>query len=218
MPSIAERSAAILDYWFGALDDASVLDRTVEPFRTHYTRWYGKDAAIDAEIRAAFESDLRAVARAEDGWHAELARWAAVPNGALALVILLDQLPRNMFRDTAEMYAFDALALTATLNAQRVLADAPMPVCWRMFLSVPLMHVENVTLQHEVVRQFEALVDRAAHQSPGQAGFMAYALDYARRHRDVVVEFGRFPHRNPILGRVNTAAEEAYLKQEGAGF
>ena len=218
MSSVSARSAAILHYWFGELDDSSVLDQTVEPFHTYYTRWYGKDLAIDTEIRAAFEPDIRAVARAEEGWQAELARWAAVPNGALGLVLLLDQLPRNMYRGTAEMCDFDALALTATLNAQRVLADAALPVCWRMFLSVPLMHVENVTLQHEAVRQFEALVERANVQSPGQAGFMAYALDYARRHRAVVAEFGRFPHRNAILGRVSTAAEGVYLGREGAGF
>ena len=212
------RAAAILDYWFGPLDDQTPLDRSVEPFRTHFSRWYGKDPAIDEAIRSAFAADLAAVAGAPEGWPAELECWAEVPGGSVALVILLDQLPRNMYRDTPQMYTHDALGLSAALDALRRSASRSVPICQRLFLVVPLMHVENLTLQREAVRQSEALLERARHQSPVQVPFVTMALDFARQHLAVVERFGRFPHRNAILGRADTADEREYLSQPGAGF
>lgn len=209
---------AILDHWFGAVGDTTPLDREQEPFRTVFGRWYGKDPVVDADIRARFEGELHAVAAAPQGWSAELARWASVPDGLVALVVLLDQLPRNMYRDTPRMYAYDPLALLASQRALREAAGADLPVLRRMFLWMPWMHAESLTLQEECVRGFQALVDEARRRAPAQVPFVTYALDYAHQHRDVVARYGRFPHRNRILGRADHPDEVAYLAQPGAGF
>src|SRR5688572_6786359 len=109
-------AAAILDYWFASLDDASLLDREAEPFRTCHARWYGKLPEIDLEIRQRFEPALEATTGAGSRWEDEVGRWRRVPNGLLALLVLLDQLPRNMYRNTPRMYRHDPLALSlATL-------------------------------------------------------------------------------------------------------
>lgn len=145
--STGELARTILEYWFAALDDRTALDRETEPFRTCFSRWYGKRPEIDDEIRARFQPALTAVTRDGASWDTRLAAWRRQPKGLLALVILLDQLPRNMFRDTPAMYEHDPLALTVTTLAIGACEDAELSLVERMFLYVPLMHVENVTLQ-----------------------------------------------------------------------
>jgi uncharacterized protein (DUF924 family) len=218
MSTSEEFSRAILDYWFSSLDDVAPLDREIEPFRTCFARWYGKRAAIDDEIRARFEPALLGATRDGSRWEREVAEWQRVPSGLLALVILLDQFPRNMYRDSARMYAYDQLALSVTTVAIREYETEPLPLVQRMFLYVPLMHIENLTLQQAMVARFEGLAGLAAERSPHNAGFFAFALEYARRHREVVERFGRFPHRNAILGRPSTATELEFLKQDGSSF
>lgn len=213
-----ESARAILEYWFLSLDDGASLDRQVEPCRTCFTRWYGKDPAIDAEIRERFEPILLAATRDRRDWDEEVAEWQRIPLGSLALVILLDQFPRNIYRDTAQMYAHDALALSVATLAVREYETAPLSLVHRMFLYLPFMHVENVTLQQAMVAKFESLVSLAVERSPGNVGFFEYALGYAVKHRDIVETYGRFPHRNAILGRTSTAAELEFLKQEGSSF
>ncbi len=216
--STAELSHTILDYWFSSLDDTTLLDRQLEPFRTCFARWYGKQPAIDAEIRARFEPALVAATRDGSRWDREVAEWQRAPLGLLSLVILLDQFPRNMYRGSARMYAYDALALSVTTLAIREYEAHPLSLVQRMFLYVPLMHVESSTLQQAMVARFEVLADSAATRSPHNTGFFEFALQYARRHREVVETFGRFPHRNPILGRASTPAELEFLKRDDAGF
>jgi uncharacterized protein (DUF924 family) len=216
--STEELSAAILDYWFSSLDDAALLDRQVEPFRTCFQRWYGKQPAIDEEIRTRFEPVLLAITRDGRGWDQQVADWQRAPLGLLALVILLDQFPRNMYRDSARMYAFDHLALSVTTLAIRDYEARPLSLVQRMFLYVPLMHVEDLTLQQAMVARFESLAALAAERSPENKNFFAFALEYARKHREVVETFGRFPHRNVILGRPSTAAELEFLQQAGSSF
>lgn len=216
-PSAPSRPRAdeLLRFWFGEIDDDTPLDRTVEPFATHFRRWYGKDAEVDASIRRAFEPDLREVAARP--WDETSRAWRSQPRGALALTVLLDQLPRNMYRGTARMYAHDALGLLASEAARAEIAE-DLPLVHRMFVSVPLMHVEDLTLQARALRDFEGLVELAARRSRKNVGFYRYALDYARRHLDVIREFGRFPHRNALLGRTSTAAELAFLERPDAHF
>lgn len=218
VPDRAARSAAILAYWLADLDDASTLDPSAEPFRTCYARWYGKDPAIDREIRAAFEADLVAVTARHDRWEREVYLWAREPLGLLALVILLDQLPRNMYRGTPRMYEHDALALRTAMRAIRELEHRELPLVHRMFLYVPLMHAEDVAVQREMVRRFEGLAADAERRAPHDTGFFRHALGFARRHLEVVERFGRFPHRNAILGRATTIDEEDYLRGPDAGF
>jgi uncharacterized protein (DUF924 family) len=209
----------ILDYWFADLDDTSALDRQREPFRTCYARWYGKDPAIDQEIRETFEPALLQVTGQGAGWSARLQRWAEVPRGLLALTVLLDQLPRNMYRGQARMYRHDALSLSVTTLALHQLEpDEGLPLVQRMFLYVPLMHTEDLTLQQAMVQHFERLVELARTRSPQNVGFFEFALGYARKHEEVIARYGRFPHRNELLGRHSTPEEQEYLRQEGAGF
>lgn len=158
------------------------------------TRWFAKDAAFDEDFRTRFLAlHQRAAARQFDGW-------AADAYGALALLILLDQFPRNAFRGTAHMYATDGLA---RLYARGMLAaghDAHIEPALRLFCYLPFMHAEDLADQDLCVELCSRLGDAS----------------HALRHRDVIARFGRFPHRNPMLGRLTTAEEQAYL--DGGGF
>ena len=123
-----------------------------------------------------------------------------------------------MYRDTARMYAYDDLALSVASVAIREYEEHPLSLVQRMFLYVPLMHSENLTIQQAMVARFESLVSLAARRSPQNKGFFEFALDYARRHRRVVEAVGRFPHRNIILGRASTPSELELLQQDGTSF
>ena len=218
MTEINHAVEAILDFWFGSMDDRTLLDREREPFRTHFTRWYGKSPEVDREIRRRFEAELERVTENGRSWDDTVRRWAEHRQGLLALTILLDQLPRNMYRDTPRMYARDALGLLVSERA-RALPDAgSLPLMQQMFLAVPLMHAESLTLQQRMLARFEGLVAQAEKRSPQNVGFYRFALDYAKRHVDVVTRFGRFPHRNAILGRTSSAEEAKFLESDEAYF
>lgn len=211
-------STRILDYWFDSLDDSSALDPEVVPFKSCFPRWYGKRPDIDDEIRAEFRPTLEAVTRDGARWEQLVDEWRSSPGGLLGLVILLDQLPRNMYRDTPGMYAHDALALSVATTAVREYEDAPLSLVRRMFLYVPFMHAEDLTLQQLTVRRFEELVELASVRSSHNRRFFEQALDFARRHLEVIARFGRFPHRNEILGRRSTPEEVELLRRPGYRF
>lgn len=208
---------AILDYWFGSMNDGTRLDRESEPFSTHFARWYGKSAAIDASIRRTFEPTLDQVTSTGRSWDETVREWRSQPRGSVALTVLLDQLPRNMYRDTPRMYAHDALGLLASEAARTDVTDE-LPLVHRMFISVPLMHAEDLTLQERMLNDFEGFVDLAATRSPQNVGFFRFALAFAKRHVDVIREFGRFPHRNALLGRTSTDRELEFLERPEAYF
>jgi uncharacterized protein (DUF924 family) len=220
MPSLktrtpGQRAQAILDYWFGPIDDSTLLNRELEPFATHFMRWYGKNAEVDASIWQTFEPDL--LTTLSGRWDETVLEWRRHPRGTLALTVLLDQLPRNMYRGTPRMYANDALGLLASEAARTEISD-DLPLVHRMFISVPLMHAENLTLQERMLREVEGLVVLAAKRSPANVGFFRFALDFGKRHVDVIRQFGRFPHRNALLGRTSTAEELEFLKRPDAYF
>ena len=129
--------------------------------------------------------------------------WARSPRGALALVILLDQFTRNIHRGTPAMHEGDAKAVATALAVIESGADASFSADERQFLYMPLMHSEDRALQQRSLEKFREL---------GQS------LDYAERHAEIVFRFGRFPHRNAILGRVSTPEEVEFLKQPGSSF
>ena len=185
----------ILDFWFADGPD------------TFREAWFRRDEAFDADIRARFGPLVRP---AREG---ALDAWAATPEGALALLILLDQFPRNLFRDSPEAFASDghalALARRVVLAGRMDLALAPTQ---RVFLYLPFEHAEEMVAQDQSVALFEGLRDHAAHARPGGT------IDFAWRHRAVIARFGRFPHRNGILGRESTTDELSYLARPGAGF
>lgn len=187
--------ADILEFWFQGEPDL---------FRR---AWFQRDDAFDAAIRNRFGA---LPARGLDG---ALDGWAATPEGALALLLVLDQFPRNLHRGTATAFACDAKARTVARDA--VLArrlDQRLTATQRVFLYLPFEHSEAMADQHLSVALFEGLRDHAAHAAKDNA------IDYAWRHWHVIRRFGRFPHRNAALGRESTPAEQAYLAQPGAGF
>ena len=160
-------------------------------------RWWKKDPAFDAETRDRFLALHGAVGRGE---HED---WLETPRGALAYVIVLDQLSRNMFRGSGGMFEGDERARTATYRALERGFDEGLSDDERMFLYMPLMHSEDIADQDRCAVLFKALPDQ---------------LSYAKQHRDIVHRFGRFPHRNAVLGRTSTAEELEFLKQPGSSF
>jgi uncharacterized protein (DUF924 family) len=199
-----ERAHEVLEFWFGA--DASTFDSAKLDERSKF--WFGGDgpeagAARDADIRARLEPLLERAARGE------LASWAASPKRRLALIILFDQVPRNVYRGTAAAFAFDREALALTVEGMQIAADAALDALERIFFYLPLEHAESLEAQDAAVAAFERLVREApAHLRD----FCANTATYAHKHRDLIVKFGRFPHRNAVLNRKNTPEELAWLE------
>lgn len=194
------RPEDVLHFWLGSPGDP--------PLR-HAQRWFTKDPAFDAECSSRFAPMIEAAKRGE------LADWRKTTRGRLALVILLDQLSRNVFRDTPRAFAQDALARDVALEAMSAGDERVLSPIERAFLYMPLMHAEDVGLQHRCVAAFGRL---AAEAPPELKKHIEGQLDYAKRHEEIVERFGRFPHRNRILGRASTREEETFLKQPGSSF
>lgn len=170
--------------------------------------WFGGGAALDQEINARFGHLVReAVAGG-------LADWEPRPLDRLALVILLDQFTRNVFRGRAQAFAGDARAQALVTGALANAWDRQLPLAGRVFLYMPLEHAEAIELQGQSVRRFRALLADAA---PERIQELQGNLDYAEQHRDIIAEFGRFPHRNAVLGRTSSAREQEFL-QNGPRF
>ena len=179
----------VLDFWFGDAPAARA-------------EWFRKDPAFDARIRERFGVLIEAVLAG--------ASFGDSASERLARVVVLDQFTRNVFRDTPPAFAGDSLARSLAQAMTEGGDDLQLPPWQRAFAYLPFEHAEDEALQERSVRCFEAL----AEQAPELAGM----LDYARKHRDVIRRFGRFPHRNAILGRTSTAQELAFLEQPGSRF
>jgi uncharacterized protein (DUF924 family) len=198
-----ETPDTILQFWFGTnTDDAAVAAEQSK-------LWWIKRDETDRLIRERFESVLRKAAQHE------LDEWAGTPAGRLALIILADQFPRNMYRNTPASFACDELARVWCREGLRDNVHLALRPIQRVFFYLPLEHSESLDDQEQAVALFRELADGADEQRREVfAGF----LDYALRHRDVIARFGRFPHRNSILGRVSTDEEIAFLKLPGSSF
>jgi len=196
------RATEVLEFWFGpSWDDPS---RTSE----RSGLWWGgreHDGPISERFGALVEA---AAADALDDW-------AITPEGALALVIVVDQFRRNVFRGRAEAFGDDARSLALSLRAQDEGWDRDLPPVPRVFLYMPMQHAEDIVVQDRAVQVFQALADE---QPDAIKGVLQGFADYAHTHRDLIARFGRFPHRNPILGREPSAEETAYLNDGGATF
>jgi uncharacterized protein (DUF924 family) len=182
----------VIAFWFGELDERG------QAAARYSDRWWRKDPAFDREIRERFAAEHAAVTRRERE------HWLADPRGAVAYVIVLDQFSRNMFRDTPAMFASDAQALAAARDAIDRGLDRTLPDVMRTFLYMPLMHSEQLADQERSGALFTPI---------GGAN-----LEFAVRHRDIVARFGRFPHRNAVLGRASTDEEREFLTQPGSSF
>ncbi len=197
------RPSEVLEFWFPS-----------DPDRAN-ALWWGKSSATDDEIRARF-LETRGQAKAGD-----LDPWATEARGRLALIIVLDQMSRNLFRDDPETYAADPKALALAVEGLELGHDRALRPLERVFFYMPLEHSEERALQARNVTLFEALASDVAAE-PGvddarKRSFDNY-LDFAIRHRDVVDRFGRFPHRNTILGRSSSPEEQTFLTQPNSSF
>jgi uncharacterized protein (DUF924 family) len=188
---LAPLAADILAFWFGG-----------EP---HAERdyWFRKNEAFDLEIRSRFGEALAA------GLAGAFGEWCTTPRGALARVVLLDQFARNAFRGTPKAFAGDARALATSNLALEREFDRALDPYERQFLYMPFVHSEALAVQDRAMECFTRLAQDCGLTEP---------LDWAERHRDVIRRFGRFPHRNAILGRTSTPEESAFLEQPGSSF
>ncbi|HKV65824.1 MAG TPA: DUF924 family protein [Rhodanobacteraceae bacterium] len=160
---------------------------------------FKKDAAFDAQIRLRFGETHRAAA------HGELAAWRDTPEGRLAEIIVLDQFSRNLFRDDARAFATDGMALVLAQEAIGAGADHIIPETRLAFLYMPFMHSESRAIHFEAERLF---------RRPGLEGNYKFEL----KHKAIIDRFGRYPHRNRVLGRASTPEELAFLEQSGSSF
>jgi len=185
----AMRPGDVLAFWFG------------QPPKN----WFRKDAAFDATVRERFGATVDvALGGGLRAWDDEGA------TGTLARILVLDQFTRNAWRDTPTSFAGDALALAAARSLVDSGRDQALSPQQRSFVYMPFEHAEDPAMQQQAIALFTQLA--AQHD-----GF-ADSLDYARRHGQVIARFGRFPHRNAILGRMSTPDEAAFLMQPGSGF
>jgi uncharacterized protein (DUF924 family) len=192
-----ERDAlAVMDFWFGRHGDRG-RDTPRRP-------WFEKSDAFDEQIRNRFGTLIpRAIA-------GELRAWSAEPEGAVALILVLDQFPRNVFRGSAQAFAGDARALAAARALVDSGTDRTLPGVQRQFVYLPFEHAEDMAAQDESLRLFALLESEAP--AVGEVSV------WAQRHREIIARFGRFPHRNAALGRTSTAEEIEFLKQPGSSF
>jgi len=151
----------------------------------------------------------------ERGGRGELAAWADSPRRRLSLIILLDQFPRHIYRGTPKAFAYDPEALALTLSGMQSAADGALNIIERLFFYMPLQHAESTEVQDESVSAYRRLVG----ESPAEMrSTFESSLESAEEHRALIRQFGRFPHRNRLLGRDNTSEEDAYLKEAGDRF
>jgi uncharacterized protein (DUF924 family) len=185
--------------------DTRAYERVLKFWSENIPNLWKKDPAFDDRIRREFGDDLQRAIRGE------LESWLITPRSCLAYVILLDQFSRNAFRGAPAAFAQDKCALGASLRAQELGYDRELTPTERWFLYMPMMHAEDRAIQERSVAEFA----RLANDAPESAGA---ALDYARQHQSIIERFGRFPHRNAVLGRESTPDEMAFLAQPGSSF
>ena len=185
----------ILDFWFGRPDESD--------YGKQRSFWFNKKPEFDQEVRTRYSSDY------EKAIAGQLDHWRDAPRSCLALILLLDQFPRNMFRGTAQAFASDPQALSTAQHAVANGFDQELLTVQRWFVYLPFEHSENLAHQRQSTELFATL----SNDSDSVA-----TIDYAVRHRLVIERFGRFPHRNKILGRATTPEEAEFLKQPGSSF
>jgi uncharacterized protein (DUF924 family) len=194
MASTPPDALAVLAFWF-------------DP--SHQKHWFAVDAGFDAAIRTHFADLFR------DAVEGKLESWTSTPEGWLALLIVLDQFSRNLYRGDPRAWAQDLPAQRLAMWGVAENYDRRLPAMQRVFAYMPLQHAEDPTLQQHCVALFAALHNDVP---PSERHLFAGFLDYARKHQAVIARFGRFPHRNAWLGRTSTPEEQTYLAQPGAGF
>jgi uncharacterized protein (DUF924 family) len=188
--ALPPRARALIEFWFGRPGDPD--------YESHRDIWFKSTPDHDATLAQLFLADY------EEAASGALSAWEAAPHSALALVMLLDQIPRNIFRGAPRMYATDAAARAIADRAMAKGFDAAVPPAWRKFFYMPLHHSENADDQRRSIDLMQAVPNDPAR---------ADNIRYAGRYLDIIERFGRFPHRNAVLGRVSTAEELDFLEE-----
>ena len=194
--------SALIDTWFAD----TISDPTAVPGRMPW--WFGPDAERDTTLADLFTGLLEACAAGENY------DWLEYPEGRLAVIIALDQLPRNLFRGTPRAFEHDAYTAALCMAAALTGQDRELAPIQRAFLYMPLQHFEDLAGQEAGIALYEQLTDDTPEWPQFREGF----LPFARQHRDIIAQFGRFPHRNGTLGRTNTAEEDEYLSAGAPTF
>ena len=192
------RDREILHFWLGDLNNEELKKENMK-------KWFKKDPTFDKKIRTMFGTDMykAAIGKYE--------HWVKRPRGALALIILFDQFTRNMFRGSGDMFQNDADALSLAKHLVYTNKDKKLHPTERMFVYMPFMHSESLEDQEHCIQLFEEL-DKETN------GNFSNNVHYAKKHRDIVKQWGRFPHRNKLLLRKSTPEEIEFLKGPGSSF
>jgi len=197
------RITSILSFWFKEQElTAPQIDRRME-------MWFSEDAVFDHEIEKEFADDVSAACEGD------LDHWAAEPEGRLALIILIDQFRRNIYRKSAKAFSKDKLALKLCVEGAMQEKDRGLTPIQRVFFYMPLQHAESRRVQAKSVELFNRLAELV---SPTYRETFLTVAQFAELHKDIVDQFGRFPHRNKLLGRENTAEEDEYLSADSPDF
>ena len=197
------RIGKILSFWFKEQElSAPQIDRRMDI-------WFGEDAAFDEAIQTGFADDVE---RASQG---KLDHWAEEPHGRLALILLIDQFRRNIYRNTAQAFSHDKLALKLCVEGAMEKKDKGLTPIQKVFFYMPLQHAESAKVQAKSVELFNKLAESV---SPTYRETFLTVAQFAELHRDIIDQFGRFPHRNKLLGRDNTPEEDEYLAGDAPDF
>ncbi|HET6629630.1 MAG TPA: DUF924 family protein [Woeseiaceae bacterium] len=197
------RISKVLSFWFKDHElTAPQIDARMET-------WFGEDPVFDHEIEKEFAGDVEAASSGA------LEHWARQPQGRLALILLLDQFRRNIYRGTAKAFEKDKLALKLCVEGAMEKKDKGLTPIQRVFFYMPLQHAESLKVQAKSVEIFRKLADAV---SPTYHETFETIVQFAELHRDIIERFGRFPHRNKLLGRKNTPEEEEYLAGDTLTF
>jgi uncharacterized protein (DUF924 family) len=197
------RIDAILEFWFREQAmTAPQIDRRMDI-------WFGEDEVFDLEVKKSFSHDIEMASAGE------LDHWAIDPRGRLALILLLDQFRRNIYRSTADAFAKDKAALKLCVEGARVKKDRGLTPIQQAFFYMPLQHAESLKAQDMAVEIFNRLTEAV---SPTYRETFETMATFAELHRDIIAQFGRFPHRNQLLGRENTPEEDEYLASDAPDF
>ncbi len=192
----------ILAFWFKEQElSAPQIDRRMDI-------WFGEDPVFDHEIEKEFSADV------ERACQGKLDHWAAEPRGRLALILLIDQFRRNIHRSTADAFSMDKLALKLCVEGAMEKKDKGLTPIQKVFFYMPLQHAESRKVQEKSVALFNRLAESV---SPTYQETFLTVAQFAELHKDIIDQFGRFPHRNRLLGRKNTPEEEEYLA-DAPGF
>ena len=197
------RIEAILSFWFKEQElSAPQIDRRMDI-------WFGEDSVFDHEIEKEFSDDVDS---ASEG---KLDHWAAEPHGRLALIILIDQFRRNIYRNSAKAFSKDRLALKLCVEGAVEKKDKRLTPIQRVFFYMPLQHTESAKVQAKSVALYNRLAESV---SPTYQETFLTVAQFAELHKDIIDQFGRFPHRNQLLGRENTPEEDEYLASDSPDF